>query len=135
MKYLQFSLVLIAAAFLMCEDAKAILGETEAVSQEKAAQWRANYGAVEGLFEIGAEGVVVQECWSAPAAYWSLEQALAFVRELIPGGAGIEFTRKDNRGSKWVYVVPGFDIELSVDQKNRVYGADVATASFDGWRC
>lgn len=129
--------VLLAALFLCAAvSASARLGEKEAVAKKREKHLLKKYGAIDAYYRTNPKGIIVQECWQAPAEGWGPDKALKFARELIPpqlrkGKA----TREKVEGNQIFFKYKnGATIVLS-EGPNGIIQVEVNAPGYKGRRC
>ena len=80
-------------------------------------------------------GVVVQECYAAPAEMWSIGNALSFAKELLPAKARKGKAKfKEEDGSFHRYSIGAYIISVQVFQKKSI-GVQVQGKNYKGHDC
>lgn len=60
------------------------LGEKMETAKARSTEYGSKYNAIEPLFKADNSGMVVWECWAAPARMWSKAEAMDLASDLLP---------------------------------------------------
>lgn len=67
-------------------DTTANLGESLSAAKARSHEYGTKYKAGALLFKTDSRGVVVWECWDAPARMWNKQEAMNLATDLLPKG-------------------------------------------------
>jgi hypothetical protein len=131
------SIVVILIVFASSPVLFAAIGETEAASKAKAAQWKREYGAILPLFEVDSSGKVIQECWVAPAEEWTEAQAMELALKLLPESVRKTKPRRievDDSNDAFE-VTSAYRVYLIGSPLGGFISVEVASSAYKGYRC
>ena len=89
----------VLGASAVTSNATADLGASLEQTKARASLHAAKHEGLHPLYKANGSGIVVWECWEAPAREWTKPQALSLARDLIPQALKTQTPRREK--SKW----------------------------------